>query len=196
MQRDRQELIRPLVISHGANSPRTDRSRFQLEFAWTGTGDPSAALSVPASLRYLETLVDGGWPALMQRNKRLALAARELICECLEVATPCPNTMIGCMASVPLPCATTLRCNERLLEPLSEALFQDFAIEVPVMRWPPPCQSPVTHLGTDLQRHIPISAIVRGADDLALNAGFILLRHRQLGFEFQQTRHVRANSLL
>ncbi len=138
VQRDRQELIRPLVISHGANSPRTDRSRFQLEFAWTGTGDPSAALSVPASLRYLETLVDGGWPALMQRNKRLALAARELICECLEVATPCPNTMIGCMASVPLPCATTLPCNERLLEPLSEALFQDFAIEVPVMRWPQP----------------------------------------------------------
>jgi len=61
---DRQERIRPLVISHGANSPRQERSRFRLEFDWLGTSDPSAWLAAPAAIDFGASLVDGGWPAL------------------------------------------------------------------------------------------------------------------------------------
>ncbi|MES2571070.1 MAG: aminotransferase class V-fold PLP-dependent enzyme, partial [Verrucomicrobiota bacterium] len=80
VRRDRQPFIRPLSISHGANSRRADRSRFLIEFGWTGTGDPSTYLTVPEALRYMGSLLPGGWPALMRRNHELVVAARELIC--------------------------------------------------------------------------------------------------------------------
>src|SRR4029079_7188511 len=63
---DRQAGIRALGTSHGAPASRTDRSRFQLEFDWTGTDDPTAALCVPEALSFLGVLRPGGWPALME----------------------------------------------------------------------------------------------------------------------------------
>ena len=100
---DRQADIRPLAISHGANSPRLDRSRFRAEFDWTGTADPSAYLAVPDAIRFGEELMPGGWPALRARNRALALAGRDRLCQALDVGPPAPDEMLGAMASVPLP---------------------------------------------------------------------------------------------
>ncbi|WP_437733139.1 aminotransferase class V-fold PLP-dependent enzyme [Sorangium sp. So ce1335] len=133
VRRDRQGAIRPLVISHGANSPRTDRSRFLLEFDWTGTADPSAALCVADAIRFMGALLPDGWPALRAHNRATALAARDLLCEALGCRPPGPDTMIGALATVPLPDAPS---SGRRLDPLQDALLEGWGIEVPVFAWP------------------------------------------------------------
>ncbi|MCT7986269.1 aminotransferase class V-fold PLP-dependent enzyme [Laspinema sp. A4] len=125
---DRQQQIRPLTISHGANSPRTDKSRFQLEFDWTGTGDPSAYLSVPAAIQFMGSLLPGGWPELMSRNHQLVFAARQMLCETLGVEIPAPSEMIGSMACIPIPDGSA--------DELHDELFDRHQIELQVMPWP------------------------------------------------------------
>jgi len=133
VRRDRQKLIRPLVISHGANSPRSDRSQFLLEFDWTGTRDTSAVLSIPYALRYLDGLVPGGFAALMPMNHALALEARRILADRLDIELPCPDDMVGSMAALPLPDAT-----EGQAEALHASLQDHWRIEVPVYVWPAP----------------------------------------------------------
>lgn len=138
-RRDLQPGLRPPVLSHGANSPRTDRSRFRLEFDFTGTDDPSAFLSVPACLRFLDGLVPGGFPELCRRNRALALEARSRLCAALGVPAPAPDAMIGTLAAVPLPAGPPgVRPDAFAVDPLQSALFERHRIEVPVFTWPAP----------------------------------------------------------
>ncbi len=135
---DRQERIRPLAISHGANSPRTDRTLFRLEFDWTGTADQSAYLAVPDAIRFGAELLPGGWAALRERNHALAIAGRDLLCHRLEIEAPARDEMIGCMASVPLPLETApgkVQGIELYADPLHAALMER-GMEVMVTPWP------------------------------------------------------------
>ncbi|MBI4508040.1 MAG: aminotransferase class V-fold PLP-dependent enzyme [Deltaproteobacteria bacterium] len=128
VRRDRQHLIRPTSISHGANSPRRDRSRFRLEFDWTGTMDPTPYLCVPHAIRLFRHLLPGGWTELMARNRGLALVARQVLCDGLGMASPSPAEMVGSLAAVPLPPGDA--------ETLQRALLERHGIEVPVIPWP------------------------------------------------------------
>ncbi|HYY52264.1 MAG TPA: aminotransferase class V-fold PLP-dependent enzyme [Myxococcales bacterium] len=140
VRRDRQQRIRPLTISHGANSLRTDRPRFRLEFDWTGTDDPTAFLCVPHALRFLGSLFPRGWPELMERNHALAVRGRRILCEALHVEAPAPEEMLGSLASVPLPDAKGEMPLARgvFWHPLQRALLEKHDIEVPVMPFPAP----------------------------------------------------------
>lgn len=140
VRRDRQEQIRPLVISHGANSPRNDRSRFLIEFGWMGTSDPSAMLCVPEALHYMGGRLPGGWPEIMERNHALVVAARDILCRTLSIPEPCPAHFLGSLASVPIPDATTITTPKSplYLDPWQDELLEQHQIEVPIIPWPAP----------------------------------------------------------
>ena len=136
---DRQAGIVPPVISHGANSTRTDRSQFQLMFQWTGTADATAFLAVPTALEFMGGLVGGGWPEVMATNRSLVLAGRDTVCNALGVDPAAPDEMIGSMAAIPLPPSETATPPDlQARDPLETALAADHGIRVPITRpWEP-----------------------------------------------------------
>jgi isopenicillin-N epimerase len=135
VRRDRQAGIRPLTISHGANSRREDRSRFRLEFDWTGTGDPTPWLALPDAIGFMASLQAGGWPEVMASNHALALAGRDLLCAALGTDAPAPDEMLGSMAAVPLPRVAEPRLPAGFAT-LDEALLPHFHVEVPITAFP------------------------------------------------------------
>jgi isopenicillin-N epimerase len=132
---DLRASVHPLVVSHGANEDRPERSRFRLEFDWTGTADPSPYLSLPAAIRYVGGLHDEGWSGLMAANRQLALRGRDAVCARLGVPAPAPDGMLGAMASIPLPGVTPTRA---AAERLQATLYDEDRIEVPVIPFPVP----------------------------------------------------------
>ena len=130
VRENRRAGVRPVAISHGANAWRTDRSRFHLEFDWTGTFDPTAWLAVPEALKFMASLADGGWPEIMRRNHALALRGRDILTSALGIDPPAPDDMLGSMAAIPLPAGNG--------DALQDALLERFDVEVPIMPWPSP----------------------------------------------------------
>lgn len=132
VRRDRQTLIHPLIISHGWAVPRTDRPRFLLEFDWPGSFDPSAVLSAPSALSFLEGLFEGGFPALYAHNRALALKGRDALCAALGTPPPCPDSLLGSLAVALFP-ETTPKV------PTPDALYNALVargIEVPIVPLP------------------------------------------------------------
>lgn len=138
VRENRRGAIRPLSISHGANSTRTDRSRFHLEFDWTGTFDPTPWLCVPEAIDFVGSLVDGGWPEIMRRNHALALRARDILCDRLGIPAPAPDSMLGSMAAVPLPDGNATTAPSLYGDALQDELLERHNIEVPIVPWPHP----------------------------------------------------------
>jgi isopenicillin-N epimerase len=99
VRREFQAKLHPNVISHGYTAG------FHAQFDWPGTFDPTPWLCIAEALRYIGGLLPAGWPQVMALNRDLTLKARRLMLESLGLDAPCPDAMIGSMASIPLPAA-------------------------------------------------------------------------------------------
>jgi isopenicillin-N epimerase len=81
----------------------------------------------------------------MAANHQLVLEARALLCDALRVKAPCPDAMLGAMATIPLPAAlqsgppstADLRRYQGWLgaDRLQAWLAGEHRIEVPIVRW-------------------------------------------------------------
>ncbi|MEO8379165.1 MAG: aminotransferase class V-fold PLP-dependent enzyme [Acidobacteriota bacterium] len=138
VRENRRAGIHPASISHGANAARRDRSRYHLEFDWTGTFDPTPWLCVPYALHFVGSLLPGGWIEIVRRNHELALRARDLLCVTLGIDPPAPDAMLGAMAAVPLPDGTLDEAPSLYGDPLQDRLLYEYGIEVPIVPWPHP----------------------------------------------------------
>jgi isopenicillin-N epimerase len=129
-----------LVVSHGANKPLSDESqRFLAEFEWTGTLDPTPFLSIPAAIDAMAEMVPGGWPEIMQRNRRLAIDARRMLLKRWDLPELCPDSMLGSIATIQLgDVAPDGRTSLLQPDPWQQRLFDEHQIEVPLFSWPAP----------------------------------------------------------
>ncbi|MEX1018432.1 MAG: aminotransferase class V-fold PLP-dependent enzyme [Litorilinea sp.] len=122
----RDDMLEPLVVSHGWSGPHTEQSKFLDNFTWTGTMDPAAYISVGAAVRFQR---EHNWPAVRAACHALASQTRDRINEMTGLEPVCPDSIdwFSQMFVARLPQATA--------EKLREVLWPEFKIEVPLPQW-------------------------------------------------------------
>ncbi|MFG0265338.1 MAG: aminotransferase class V-fold PLP-dependent enzyme [Rhodopirellula sp. JB055] len=107
VKEDIQNEVLPSIISHGANTEGYGPSQFQSQFNWPGTFDPSPLLALPTAIDFLAGLYPTDGPnrlaGLMRHNHELAVAGRRVILEKLNLPEPAPESMLGSLATIPIP---------------------------------------------------------------------------------------------
>ena len=82
---DKQQKMQPAIVSHGNNTPRPGYSAFQDRFDWAGTLDPTPWFCAGAAIDWMGKVMPGGWSAIREANHILAVNARKLLCDRLQV---------------------------------------------------------------------------------------------------------------
>jgi isopenicillin-N epimerase len=120
-----QAAVRSPITSWG-KTPGETPGNWRDELVWWGTRDPSAALAIPAAIRFIESL---GLEAFRSHGHALASAARKrLLAEHGGAPlTPDDPAWYGTMAAIPLPDGDAAA--------LQQALWRRFRIEVPIFDW-------------------------------------------------------------
>ena len=117
-----QQDLHPAVISNYYGEG------FAQEFAWTGTGDPSARLAVTAALEFIEALGVERYRDALREQARTAAAQ---IADAWRVAPGAPKEMFAAMVTLPLPINEP--ATPESIARWRLTLLQEHHIEVPVL---------------------------------------------------------------
>lgn len=124
-----QPLLEPLVVSWGyGETPLSNSgSRFIDRLQWTGTYDPSAALSVPAAIAFSK---EQHWDEVRQSCHRLLASTIEKIGELtgLPCSYPLTSDLFAQMGIAALPIDLDLVS-------LKSSLYDKYRVEVPLIEW-------------------------------------------------------------
>ena len=128
VRRQIQDLINPLVVSWGTH-PTPDietGSRFIDILQWTGTRDPTAALTVPIAIQFMQ---DHDWEEVRSHCHALLRQAIERICGLtgLPPLYPLDSDFYSQMGIAPL--------TRSDLAVLKSRLYEEYKIEVPLIEW-------------------------------------------------------------
>jgi isopenicillin-N epimerase len=123
---DRQAGIHANTISHNYDQG------FAFEFSWQGTRDITPWLCARDAIEFFEQRF--GWSAVTRHNHEMALWAQAMLVRRwgVEPATPVDGSMIGSMATMPLPEGARTFPSTDAFQAL---LYSRHHIEVPVIDW-------------------------------------------------------------
>ncbi len=128
IRRELQYLIDPLVVSWGYNpTPETTTgSRFIDLLQWTGTKDPTAALTVPDAIKFMR---EHNWDEVRRECHNLLRRGIERICDLTDMPPmyPLDSVFYSQMGIAPLPLSN--------LAMLKSRLYDEYKIEVPLIQW-------------------------------------------------------------
>lgn len=128
-RRDLQQVIEPLVVSWGwGPDPQNPSGSPYLDLLqWSGTSDPSAYLSVPAALDFLDA---HDWSTVRVRCHGLAQQWLQRVCELTGLEPPYPDDhgFYQQMALAPLPSLDDAKAFKR-------RFYERQRVEIPVTEW-------------------------------------------------------------
>jgi isopenicillin-N epimerase len=122
-------MVEPLIVSWGYREPFTKvcESPFIDLLQWSGTHDPSAALSVPAAIAFMHA---NHWEDIQRNCHQLLQEALYRMSDLtgLPPLYPLESNLYQQMGTIPLP-------QVRDLTELKQRLYADYKIEIPVIEW-------------------------------------------------------------
>lgn len=126
---NRQQLLKPLVVSWGWDPREPGPSPFQDYFGWIGTDDPAAYLSMPAAIAFQR---EHDWPKVRAACHALASQTQAQIATMTGLSPISPDSLEwwSQMCVAPLPSNGNLTVQE-----LQRHLWEEYQVEIPIVEW-------------------------------------------------------------